>query len=254
MMMPQVFSKLYLKQYRPLLAEPGSPWLFPGRKGTHKCAAVLARQMKAYIWEGAGIPFHPHLIRKIATKIILDDNPAAIEIARITLGHEDLRTTRGAYVQAQVRSAQTLYLEAMEERRAGRHPFIAAPGSQAIGATGASGRQGSARPERRPRMSSSANTPAHRGVAARRPGLWRRATRKAKLFDDDGRAGHWSATSKINAEKAYGLWLAFLASAGQLDPFEPPVARVTEDRLQAYLQTLQGRKSHVDRQPVSGSA
>ena len=41
--------------------------------------------------------------------------------------------------------------------------------------------------------------------------IWRRATRKAKLFDDDGHAGHWSATSKINAEKAYGLWLAFLA-------------------------------------------
>ena len=73
--------------------------------------------MKAYVWEGAGIPFHPHLIRKIATKLILDDDPGAIEIARIILGHEDLRTTRGAYMQAQVRSAQTLYLKAMEERR-----------------------------------------------------------------------------------------------------------------------------------------
>ena len=119
--------ELYLKLYRPLLADRASPWLFPGRKGTHKRAAVLARQMKAYVWEGAGIPFHPHLIRKIATKIILDNDPAAIEIARIILGHEDLRTTRGAYAQAQVRSAQTLYLEAMEERRLARHTSTAAP-------------------------------------------------------------------------------------------------------------------------------
>jgi hypothetical protein len=34
--------------------------------------------------------------------------------------------------------------------------------------------------------------------------LWRRATQKAKLFDKDGQAAHWSATSKANAEK--GLW------------------------------------------------
>jgi integrase len=109
--------ELYLQRYRPLLADPSSPWLFPGRNGRHKHAAVLARQTKAFAWAGAGIPFHPHLIRKIATKLILDRDPAAIEIARITLGHEDLRTTRGAYTQAQARSAQTHYLKAMEERR-----------------------------------------------------------------------------------------------------------------------------------------
>ena len=40
--------------------------------------------------------------------------------------------------------------------------------------------------------------------------LWRRATQKAQLFDRDGCAAHWSATSKINAEKAYGLRLAVL--------------------------------------------
>ena len=33
------------------------------------------------------------------------------------LGHEDTRTTRAAYAQAQIRSAQTVYLHAMERRR-----------------------------------------------------------------------------------------------------------------------------------------
>ena len=73
--------------------------------------------------------------------------------------------------------------------------------------------------------------------------LWRRATQKAKLFDEDGQAAHWSATSKTNAEKAYGLWLAFLARAGQLDPDELPAARASQKNLQAYLETLQGRKA-----------
>ena len=73
--------------------------------------------------------------------------------------------------------------------------------------------------------------------------LWRRATQKAKLFDEDGQAAHWSATSKTNAEKAYGLWLAFLARAGLLDPDELPAARASQKNLQAYLETLQGRKA-----------
>ena len=67
--------ELYLTVYRPLLVERASPWLFPGRNNYHKRTAVLARQIKAYIWEGAGIRFHPHLIRKIVTKIILDRDP-----------------------------------------------------------------------------------------------------------------------------------------------------------------------------------
>ena len=37
--------------------------------------------------------------------------------------------------------------------------------------------------------------------------LWRRATQKARLFDEDGQAAHWSATSKTNAEKAYAVLL-----------------------------------------------
>ena len=73
--------------------------------------------------------------------------------------------------------------------------------------------------------------------------LWRRATQKAKLFDADGCAAHWSATSKANAEKAYGLWLAFLARAGLLNSDERPAARASQVHLQAYVQTLQGRKA-----------
>jgi hypothetical protein len=73
--------------------------------------------------------------------------------------------------------------------------------------------------------------------------LWRRAKNKAKLFENDGHAAHWSATSKTTAEKAYGLWLAFLVRAGQLDGDELPAVRASRQNLEAYLQTLQGRKA-----------
>lgn len=111
--------ELYLKDFRPLLQKGASPWLFPGRNGDHKHPQVLARQMSKFIWDGAGVPFHPHLIRKIVTKIILDQDPSRVEIARLQLGHTDSRATRAAYVQAQVRAAQSEYLKALQQRRLG---------------------------------------------------------------------------------------------------------------------------------------
>lgn len=109
--------RLYLDEYRPLLADRESAWLFPGRKENHKHAHVLSKQMKQFIWDGAGIRFHPHLIRKIVTKLILDDDPNQIETARILLGHSDTRATRAAYAQAQNRVAQGRYADALEKRR-----------------------------------------------------------------------------------------------------------------------------------------
>jgi integrase len=69
--------------------------------------------------------------------------------------------------------------------------------------------------------------------------LWNRATQRAELFDEDGQAAHWSATSKGNAEKAYGFWAAFLSRFGRLDPDDHAAARASQENLQAYLQTLQ---------------
>lgn len=108
---------LYIGTFRPLLVSSGCPWLWPGRKGRHKHAQVLGRQISAVVREESGIPFHPHLARKIAVKVILDQNPGGIEIARRLLGHTDTRPTLTAYAQTQSRSAQREYLSALEERR-----------------------------------------------------------------------------------------------------------------------------------------
>jgi integrase len=107
----------YLREYQPLIGGGDCPWLFPGRSGSHKHANVISKQMKKFIWDGAGIEFHPHLIRKIVTKLILDADPNNIEIARILLGHSDTRATRQAYTQAQNREAQRRYVDALEQRR-----------------------------------------------------------------------------------------------------------------------------------------
>lgn len=109
--------ELYVQEFRPLLVEGASPWLFPGYGGKHKVDAALSAQMKKFVNAATGIDFHPHLIRKITTKLYLDADPGGIEVARRCLGHRDVRTTRRAYTQQQQRAAQLRYLEMLESRR-----------------------------------------------------------------------------------------------------------------------------------------
>ena len=73
--------------------------------------------MKEFVNAATGLDFHPHLIRKITTKLYLDADPGGIEVARRCLGHRDARTTRRAYTQQQHRAAQLRYLEMLESRR-----------------------------------------------------------------------------------------------------------------------------------------
>lgn len=110
---------LYVEEFLPLLLTGSRRWLLPGENDRHKDPAPFRQQMKRFLKDEVGIDFHPHLIRKVVTKIILDDDPGAIEIARRCLGHRDERTTRKAYIQKQNRAAHERYLNALERRRLG---------------------------------------------------------------------------------------------------------------------------------------
>jgi hypothetical protein len=109
---------LYAAEYLPLLLSGPTRWLIPGEKDRHKDPSPFRNQMRRFIKIGVGLQtFHPHLIRKIVTKICLDDDPGAVEVARRCLGHRDERATRKAYTQRQSRVAHERYLTALEGRR-----------------------------------------------------------------------------------------------------------------------------------------
>jgi hypothetical protein len=109
---------LYAAEYLPLLLSGPTRWLIPGEKDRHKDPSPFRNQMRRFITEGVGLrSFHPHLVRKIVTKICLDDDPGAVEVARQCLGHRDDRATRKAYTQRQSRVAHERYLTALEGRR-----------------------------------------------------------------------------------------------------------------------------------------
>src|SRR5882724_7342469 len=68
--------------------------------------------------------------------------------------------------------------------------------------------------------------------------LWRQALAPAGLFDAAGPATAWSAASRAKTEHGYGHWLRWLLDQGLLDADQPPHARATPERAEAYLRSL----------------
>src|SRR4051794_18092067 len=65
---------------------------------------------------------------------------------------------------------------------------------------------------------------------------WGRALAAGDLLADDGRACHWAPASRRKVAGSYGCYLGWLARRGQLEPDRPVTARLTRDRVSAYLQ------------------
>ena len=108
---------IYLKDFLPILTKHNpSKYLFPGRNGQAKTPQVFRSQMKKFIRDGTGLDIRLHGIRKITTKIYLDEDPGGMEVARRNLGDTE-ETTRAVYAPRVHRASQRKYLEALENRR-----------------------------------------------------------------------------------------------------------------------------------------
>jgi len=66
--------------------------------------------------------------------------------------------------------------------------------------------------------------------------LWQTARQPSGPFDDDaGFAAGWRAPTIKMCERGNGMWLGWLARAGQLDPLTHPCNRVTRDLIRAFI-------------------
>ena len=80
--------RTYLKHYRPLLCEPGNPYLFPAKTGMgHKGGENFAAVVCTRIHERAGVEVNLHLFRHLMGTILLQVNPENYAIVERLLGH-----------------------------------------------------------------------------------------------------------------------------------------------------------------------
>ena len=94
----------YLRRFRPALAEPGNPYLFPvGSR--HKRSALLSRQIRETIADWVGIDMTPHQFRHFAGRLMLQHSPGAFAAVAQLLGHKDPSTAIAYYTGIDTLSA-----------------------------------------------------------------------------------------------------------------------------------------------------
>jgi integrase len=113
--------RIYLEQYRPLLAEPGNAFLFPSGTG-HLATSSLAARLKASVFRRTGLRVNPHLFRHFAGKLILTARPGAYGVVEHVLGHRDPTTTRTFYTGTETAAATRHFDALVQETRAQLRP------------------------------------------------------------------------------------------------------------------------------------
>jgi integrase len=109
----------YVYEFRPtLLRGSNGDSLFPGRCSGAKQKAKLSTQITRRIFKATGLRMTVHQFRHAAGALILQSRPGEYELARLLLGHRNIKTTMDAYVGLESIQASEIFskiiLEHME--------------------------------------------------------------------------------------------------------------------------------------------
>lgn len=103
----------YIERYRPALASPGSPYLFPvGDKP--KNPSLLSEQLRRVIADWVGIDMTPHQFRHFAGDLYDKHIPGSTALTARLLGHTTDRTAK-YYVRRNTLAAGHLFDEILDE-------------------------------------------------------------------------------------------------------------------------------------------
>ena len=119
--MPQDLTDLldlYLDSYRPLLATPSNPCLFPGRGLGHKSQSTLAQQITETVEKRSGLRLTPHQFRHLSAALYLKHNPGQFVVVQKLLGHKNLKTTLSFYAGLDTGTAARYYDDFIARQRA----------------------------------------------------------------------------------------------------------------------------------------
>jgi integrase len=109
--------KVYLAKGRPLLAEAGNDYLFPGEGDRHKGPGLLSKQIAQTTLRRVGVRVTGHRFRHLIGYIYLKDNPGGHEVVRRFLGHKRIETTIAFYAGMEQEAAIKHLDQVLEARR-----------------------------------------------------------------------------------------------------------------------------------------
>ena len=123
----------YLQRHRHHLAEPGNPFLFPGRGQRGRSGHDLGVGLTERFERDIGAKFNTHAMRHLAVIRFLNRHPGQYEVVRRILGHTKVTTTIAFYSGPEVDRAVELFASVLRDGRrefqppeislsSGRHP------------------------------------------------------------------------------------------------------------------------------------
>jgi integrase len=105
----------YIRRFRPSLAAPGNPYLFPvGSR--QKPPHWLSQQIRRVLADWVGIDMTPHQFRHFAARVLQQHSPGAFPAIAQLLGHKDVRTAM-TYADPDTLSAGRQFDELLEADR-----------------------------------------------------------------------------------------------------------------------------------------
>ena len=103
--------KHYIDRYRHIHCAQQTRWLFPRQDGSHWTVVQACADIKDLAAKHVGADVTPHLMRALAGKIVLDQNPGALAIVQQLLGHKNIQTTAAFYTRLEPAKARAHYHE-----------------------------------------------------------------------------------------------------------------------------------------------
>lgn len=111
----------YIRDFRPALAGPGNPYLFPGEGMETYSTSALQTAVCNVTLEEIKVRVNVHLFRHFAAWLHLKHHPGAYEDVRRILGHRSIQTTINTYVGFETEAAAERFDSVvLQERRDGR--------------------------------------------------------------------------------------------------------------------------------------
>ncbi|MBB5696510.1 tyrosine-type recombinase/integrase [Muricoccus pecuniae] len=111
----------YLHDFRPTLADPRNPYVFPGRRLGAYSDGGLGKALRDTVYADVRVRVHVHLFRHFAAWLHLQRYPGHYEDVRRMLGHRSLQTTINAYIGFETAvAAERFDTVVLQERKAGR--------------------------------------------------------------------------------------------------------------------------------------
>jgi integrase len=118
--------QMYRTEIAPAIIGKRPDVVFVGWTGRRRTQAAIKIAIERTVLRQLGIKMTPHQFRHLAAKIILDENPGALELVREMMGHKNLKTTRDFYAGVDTRRAgrahAALLMKLRESTPAARRP------------------------------------------------------------------------------------------------------------------------------------